>query len=111
MPTRSSIGGCVLPRLDSYHRQFPAFRVAAPRPPSEYIKEQIFDTATTHRPAIRCAVETLSTDRLVFGSDYPHIPSGTQPFIEALDAIDADEETMHQIFTGRAVTLLAGDDI
>lgn len=110
----SHLGGTMpfmLPRLDSYHRQFPEFRVAAPRPPSEYIKEQIFDTATTHRPAIRCAVETLGTDRLVFGSDYPHIPSGTGPFIEALDAIDADEETMYQIRTGRAARLLAGDDI
>lgn len=110
----SHLGGTMpfmLPRLDSYHRQFPEFREAAPRPPSEYIREQIFDTATTHRPAIRCAVETLGVDRLVFGSDYPHIPSGTRPFIEALDAIDADEDSMDQIRTGRAATLLAGGDI
>ena len=101
----------MLPRLDGYHRQFPEFRIKAPRPPSEYIKEQIFDTASTHRPALKCAVETLGIDRLVFGSDYPHIPTGTKPFIEALDATGADEETMIQIRSGRATTLLAGGDI
>lgn len=110
----SHLGGTMpfmLPRLDGYHRQFPDFRIAAPRPPSEYIKEQIFDTASTHRPALKCAAETLGINRLVFGSDYPHIPSGTEPFIEALEATGADGDEMHQIRTGRATTLLAGDDI
>ena len=110
----SHLGGTMpfmLPRLDGYHRQFPEFRVKAPRNPSEYIKEQIFDTATTHRPAIRCAVETLGLDRLVFGSDYPHIPSGSGPFIEALDATGADAVAMGELLTGRAATLLSGGDI
>ncbi|MDH3462809.1 MAG: amidohydrolase, partial [Acidimicrobiia bacterium] len=101
----------MLPRLDNYHRQNPDFQEKAPRPPSEYIMEQIFDTATSHRPAIRCAVDTLGLDRLVFGSDYPHIPGGVEPFLDALDATGADESTMRQLLTERAARLLDGADI
>jgi aminocarboxymuconate-semialdehyde decarboxylase len=110
----SHLGGTMpfmLPRLDSYHRQFPEYREKAPRPPSEYIKEQIFDTATSHRPAVRCAAETLGLDRLVFGSDYPHVPGGVEPFLAALDATGADNETMQKLVTDHAATLLSGADI
>jgi aminocarboxymuconate-semialdehyde decarboxylase len=110
----SHLGGTMpfmLPRLDNYHRQNPEYHEQAPRSPSEYIKEQIFDTATNHRPAIKCAVDTLGLDRLVFGSDYPHVPGGVEPFLDALDATGAGEEAMYQLVTGRAARLLDGADI
>jgi predicted TIM-barrel fold metal-dependent hydrolase len=108
----SHLGGTLpfmLPRLDNYYHQFPECRENAPRPPTEYVRSVIFDTASSHRPAIRCAVDTLGLDRLVFGSDYPHLPGGVGPFIEALDEIGASEEENEQLFSGRARRLLAGD--
>jgi aminocarboxymuconate-semialdehyde decarboxylase len=110
----SHLGGTVpfmLPRLDNYHRQFPECREKAPRPPSEYIRSLTFDTATTHRPAIRCAVETIGLDRLVFGSDYPHIPGGVQPFVAALDETGATGEAMDALVAGRAMRLLVGEAV
>lgn len=110
----SHLGGTLpfmLPRLDNYHRQFPECREKAPRPPSEYIRRLTFDTATTHRPAIRCAVETMGLDRLVFGSDFPHIPGGVQPFVDALDETGATGEAMDALVAGRARRLLAGERV
>lgn len=110
----SHLGGTMpfmLPRLDNYHRQNPEYQEQSPRLPSDYIREQIYDTATTHRPAIRCAVETLGLDRLVFGSDFPHIPGGVDPFLAALDATGATGEEMEQLAGGRAARLLDGADI
>ncbi len=109
----SHLGGTLpfmLPRLDNYYRQFPECRERAPKPPTEYIRGQLFDTATSHRPAIRCAVETLGLDRLVFGSDYPHVPGGVDPFIEALKDVTGGEDA-DDVMTGRARRLLAGERV
>jgi aminocarboxymuconate-semialdehyde decarboxylase len=110
----SHLGGTLpfmLPRLDNYYRQFPECRERAPRPPTEYIRMLTFDTASTHRPAIRCAVDTLGLDRLVFGSDFPHIPGGVGPYIDALDEVAASDEEREHLFSGRARRLLAGDTV
>ena len=38
-----------------------------------YCRERLyFDTCSFHRPAFRCAVETVGVERLVLGSDYPY---------------------------------------
>ncbi|HEX2154619.1 MAG TPA: amidohydrolase family protein [Acidimicrobiia bacterium] len=110
----SHLGGTLpfmLPRLDNYHRQFPECREKAPRPPTEYIRAQLFDTASSHRPAIRCAADTLGEGRLVFGSDYPHVPGGVNPFLEALDETGTQGEARDQILSGRARRLLAGEAV
>jgi len=44
-----------------------------PHPPTEYIRRLYLDTVSFHAPALRCALETVGPDRIVFGSDYPHV--------------------------------------
>jgi predicted TIM-barrel fold metal-dependent hydrolase len=110
----SHLGGTlpiILPRLDSYWRQFEDCRERAPKPPSEYAQDLVFDTATKHQPAIRCAIETYGQDRLVFGSDYPHVPGGTGPYIEALEPLEFKDGQYAAIMSARAETLLAGGRI
>ena len=110
----SHLGGTVpfvLPRLDSYWRQFEDCRERAPRPPSEYMRGLVFDTASTHHPALICARDTLGSDRLVFGSDYPHIPAGSGPYIEALVALDLSEEEHRAVIGSRARAMLDGKTI
>lgn len=110
----SHLGGTLpfmLPRLDNYHRQFPECREKAPRLPTEYIRQLTFDTASTHRPAIRCAVDTLGLDRLVFGSDYPHVPGGVGPFLDALTEAYTTGEERDELLGGRGRRLLAGEAV
>jgi aminocarboxymuconate-semialdehyde decarboxylase len=109
----SHLGGTLpfmLPRLDNYYRQFPECREKAPKSPTEYISRLLFDTASSHRPAIRCAVDTLGLDRLVFGSDYPHVPGGVEPFLEALEDETGGQDS-YDLLTGRAQRLLAGEQV
>lgn len=110
----SHLGGTVpfvVPRLDSYWRQFEDCRERAPHPPSEYVKRLVFDTASTHRAALICAGDTLGADRLVFGSDYPHIPAGSGPYLEALEALQVKDEDYLELVGGRARALLDGGKI
>jgi aminocarboxymuconate-semialdehyde decarboxylase len=83
----------VLPRYDNYYRQFPECREHISRPPSEILRELYYDTCTMHAPALRCAVDTLGAERLLFGSDYPHVPGGIDRFVTVLNSIglSADE--------------------
>ena len=59
-----------------------------------------------HAPALRCAVDTLGADRLVFGSDYPHVPGGIDRFVTILNSIGLSEEELEMIGTGTAARLL-----
>lgn len=107
----SHLGGTtpmVVDRIEGYYKLFPECNENISQPPSEFLKRLYFDTVSRHRPAIRCAQETFGIDRLVFGSDYPHIPAGPRPFLEALDALEATEEEMAQVLGLRARRLLDG---
>ncbi|MDQ2744882.1 MAG: amidohydrolase [Chloroflexota bacterium] len=107
----SHLGGTiplVLDRLDSYYRQFPECREHINRPPSEYLKRIFYDTVSTHRPALRCCQETVGINQMVFGSDYPHIPAGSRPFLEALDVLVASESERADLLGDRARRLLDG---
>src|SRR5205814_8978899 len=41
------------------------------RKPSDYLKGIYLDTVAYHAPAVRCAIETIGVDRMIFGTDSP----------------------------------------
>ena len=94
------------PRFDNYYEQFPECRRHIDRPPSEIMKELYFDSCTMHVPALRCAIETLTADRLVFGSDYPHVPGGIKRFVDVFDAVDLTPQERETIAWTNAAYLI-----
>ena len=56
------------------------------RPPSEIIERLYFDTAGSHEAALRCAVETVGEDQLLFGSDYPDTLSDVAGMISTVES-------------------------
>ncbi len=59
-------------RLDIGYRSYPDCKGISTSP-SEYLKRMYLDTVSFHTPALHCAAETVGADRIVFGSDYPHV--------------------------------------
>jgi predicted TIM-barrel fold metal-dependent hydrolase len=96
----------VLPRYDNYYQQFPECREKIQRPPSEIIRDLYFDTVTMHPPALRCAVDTLGADRLLFGSDYPHVPGGIDRFVTVLNSVGLSDHEMEMIGRSSAAPLI-----
>jgi aminocarboxymuconate-semialdehyde decarboxylase len=41
--------------------------------PSEYLKRLWFDTVNENVPSLRCARDAYGADRLLFGTDFPHV--------------------------------------
>jgi predicted TIM-barrel fold metal-dependent hydrolase len=100
----------VLPRYDNYYRQFPECREHIDRPPSEIMRELYYDTVTMHAPALKCALETLGPEQLVFGSDYPHVPGGIDRFVTVLNSVGLSEEEMEMIGRRTAMELIGVED-
>jgi aminocarboxymuconate-semialdehyde decarboxylase len=59
-----------------------------------------------HPPALRCAVDTLGADRLVFGSDYPHVPGGIDRFVTILNSIGLSDDELSMIGRTTAARLI-----
>jgi predicted TIM-barrel fold metal-dependent hydrolase len=96
----------VLPRYDNYYRQFPECREHIDRPPSEIMRGLYYDTCTMHAPALRCALDTLGAGRLVFGSDYPHVPGGIDRFVTVLNSVGMSDDDLAKIGRRTAAGLI-----
>jgi predicted TIM-barrel fold metal-dependent hydrolase len=103
------LGGAVpfvLPRYDNYYKQFPECSEKIDRPPSDIMRDVYYDTVTMHVPALRCAIDTVGVDRLVFGSDYPHVPGGIDRFVTVLNSAGLTEAEMERVGRSTAAGLL-----
>ena len=94
--------GMVIDRLDrSYQRYEKCLR-----PPSEYLRGCFYDTACMHGPALDCARATFGSDRLVYGTDEPHVPNATRAVLAALKDRPWPSSELDSILSGNAARLL-----
>jgi len=95
-------------RVDNAFRRFAEeWGIELPKAPSEYYKNQVYvDTLSLHVPAMKCALEFLGADHLLFGTDYPHRASGTpEENFDALERMGLNEVEKAKIFGENAVKL------
>jgi aminocarboxymuconate-semialdehyde decarboxylase len=59
-------------RLDAGWQAYPECQGTA-RPPSEVIERIYYDTTSADEAALRLAIDTVGPERVLFGSDYPHL--------------------------------------
>jgi len=102
----------VLDEMDGYWQQMRRtgrvgeldFDVEAllPRPPREYVAEQVWIGASFPAPSDAAIIAELGADRVMWGSDYPH-DEGTQP-----DTTAALRRSFHDWDPADLATILAG---
>lgn len=103
----------VIGRMDyAYELQDEAYFLGSYEPmlikqkPSAYLKMMYLDCTSYHAPAVKCAIETVGADRILFGTDAPPLtvlkPKGLQ-LIQDLDLPAADKAN---ILGGNAQRLL-----
>uniref|UniRef100_A0A831TIS3 Amidohydrolase n=1 Tax=Thermorudis peleae TaxID=1382356 RepID=A0A831TIS3_9BACT len=90
-------------RLDIGYRSYPDCQ-RIPCPPSEYIRRLYLDTVSFHEPALRCALETVGPDRIVFGSDYPHVIGDVGSAARSVEAT-VPSDSRERILGGTAARL------
>jgi len=75
--------------------------------PSAALRAFWYDTLNEHPPALRCACDTLGSDRLPLGTDYPYLTG--QRFLDAArypDTIGLPQNEIEAIGGGNAQALL-----
>lgn len=62
------------------------------RPIDAYLAEFYYDVISHHPPALRCAIETVGADRLLFATDYPFEAEDCAGTLEDLRQLDLSED-------------------
>jgi predicted TIM-barrel fold metal-dependent hydrolase len=78
-----------------------------PEPPSHYLKKHYYDITASYYPSsLRCALDFVGIDHLLFGTDYPYSRDGrvekTKDYIEAYGFTGAEKA---RIYSGNAMDL------
>jgi aminocarboxymuconate-semialdehyde decarboxylase len=71
-------------RLDAGFAAYPECQTSL-RPPSEIIERLNVDTVSAQAPALRCAIDVLGIEGVLFGSDYPQPASSMTTDIDAIE--------------------------
>lgn len=82
------------------------YRFCLRKEPSQYYKENVYvDAISFHTPAIKCAIEYLGTDHVVFGTDYAHPIGGIEKAIQSIQSLGLTKQEKAKIFFENARTL------
>jgi aminocarboxymuconate-semialdehyde decarboxylase len=81
-------------RLEHGFKVRPEGKEVISKPPSEYFKLLYFDTITHYPPALRYLIESVGSDHVLLGSDYPFDMADPDPVstVNGLESISSTEK-------------------
>ena len=93
-------------RLDRGYEAFEECRADIPNPPSTYLKRFYYDTVNFDPAALRLAIGFAGPDRVMAGSDYPHMIGSIPKMLDSIRALGLPAEQEAGILGGNAARLL-----
>lgn len=103
------LGGAVpylMERMDNGWRDFPECRAKIDALPSVYLKRLHYDTVNFNPHMLMMVREMIGADRMVLGSDYPHLLGSIERAVASIESLDIPDEEKRRIFEGTALTIL-----
>lgn len=80
-------------RWDKVHSATPVARAGTETRPSEYIRNFLYYDAITYMPeTLKYAVDIVGSDRIMYGSDYPHNIGDMPGCLERVDMLPPDQK-------------------
>lgn len=90
-----------------YVRDIDNERMLIDRPPSHYLKAIYLDTVSYHLPALRCAIETMGVDHMLFGTDAPPLTPLKRQGLDIIEGLNLDASDKAKVLSGNAERLLS----
>ena len=103
------LGGAVpylIERMDNGWRDFPECRARIDELPSVYLKRLYYDTVNFNPHMLMMVREMIGADRMVLGSDYPHLLGSIERAVSSIESLEIPEDEKQQIFSGTALSIL-----
>jgi aminocarboxymuconate-semialdehyde decarboxylase len=103
------LGGAVpylMERMDNGWRDFVECRANIDELPSTYLKRLYYDTVNFNPHMLMMARNMLGADRLVLGSDYPHLLGSIDRAVSSIENLNISVEEKKRIFEGTALSIL-----
>jgi aminocarboxymuconate-semialdehyde decarboxylase len=94
-------------RLDRGWRAFASCRANIDEPPTAYLKRHFwYDTVNFAQGPLKLAIDFAGVDRILAGSDYPHMIGSIPLMREAIAQLPITEDERRAILGGNALRLL-----
>jgi aminocarboxymuconate-semialdehyde decarboxylase len=103
------LGGAVpylMERLDNGWRDFVECRANIDELPSSYLKKLYYDTVNFNPHMLMLARNMIGADRMVMGSDYPHLLGSIDRAVSSIEGLEISDEEKRRVFAGTALTIL-----
>jgi aminocarboxymuconate-semialdehyde decarboxylase len=103
------LGGAVpylMERLDNGFRDFAECRAKIDQLPSTYLKQLYYDTVTFSPYTLRMARDLVGVDRMLMGSDYPHMLGSIDRAVSSIQELGIPDHEKQRIFSGTALSIL-----
>ncbi len=103
------LGGAVpylMERMDNGWRDFPECRAQIDDLPSTYLKRLYYDTVNFNPHVLKMVREMIGADRMVLGSDYPHLLGSIERAVSSIESLDIPDDEKRRIFEGTALSIL-----
>ncbi len=89
-----------------YTREADSEKMLISRPPSDYLKMIYLDSVSYHLPALKCGLETVGINRMIFGTDAPPLTPLKQRGLDLVRSLNLPPADMEKILSGNAKRLL-----
>jgi aminocarboxymuconate-semialdehyde decarboxylase len=103
------LGGAIpylMERMDNGWRDFPECRAKIDELPSLYLKRLYYDTVNFNPHMLMMVREMIGADRMVLGSDYPHLLGSIERAVSSIESLEISEDEKRRIFEGTALSII-----
>ena len=108
----SHLGGAIpylAERIQNCYEAYPECQENITGPARDYLKRFYYDTVSFFEPALMCAYSFVGAERLVLGSDYPHVIGDIREAITSIEHLDIPQREKEMIYSGNILSLTHRD--
>ncbi|MDB4443743.1 amidohydrolase [bacterium] len=105
----SHLGGAIpylAERIQNCYEAYPECQENISTPAKDYLKQFYYDTVSFFEPALMCAYAFAGPERLVLGSDYPHVIGDIREAITSIEDLKIPEAEKEMIYSGNILRLM-----
>jgi aminocarboxymuconate-semialdehyde decarboxylase len=105
----SHLGGAIpylAERIQNCYEAYPECQENISSPAKDYLKQFYYDTVSFFAPALMCAYAFAGPERLVLGSDYPHVIGDIREAITTIEDLKIPEAEKEMIYSGNILRLM-----